>query len=71
MCKATAGIIGVTIQEQARDRFCISWSLRSDVSNRTMKLFINMTMTEILEYSKIEQMKRFREFLQRKSASRK
>ena len=39
MCKTTGGIIGITRQDQARDRFCITWSVRSEVSNSTMKLF--------------------------------
>ena len=41
MCKTTGGIIGKTRQDQARDRFCITWSVRSEVSNSTMKLFNN------------------------------
>ena len=39
MCKTAGGIIGITRQDQARDRFCITWSIRSDVSKNTMKLF--------------------------------
>ncbi|KAH3857895.1 hypothetical protein DPMN_100511 [Dreissena polymorpha] len=39
MCKTTGGIIGITRQDQARDRFCITWSVRSEVSNSTMRLF--------------------------------
>ncbi|KAH3810354.1 hypothetical protein DPMN_138745 [Dreissena polymorpha] len=39
MCKTTGGIIGITRQDQARDRFCITWSERPEVSNSTMKLF--------------------------------
>ncbi|KAH3693807.1 hypothetical protein DPMN_081245 [Dreissena polymorpha] len=39
MCKTTGGINGMTRRDQARDRFCITLSVRSEVSNCTMKLF--------------------------------
>ena len=39
MCKTTGYIIGITRQDQARDKFCITWSVRSEVSNSTMTLF--------------------------------
>ena len=39
MCKTTGGIIGITRQDKVRDRFCITWSIRSKVSNSTMILF--------------------------------
>ncbi|KAH3882444.1 hypothetical protein DPMN_006384 [Dreissena polymorpha] len=39
MCKTTVCFIGITRPNQARDRFCITWSIRSEVSNSTMKLF--------------------------------
>ncbi|KAH3706792.1 hypothetical protein DPMN_066182 [Dreissena polymorpha] len=39
MCKTTGGIIGIKEQDQARDRFCITWSEISNVSYCTMKLF--------------------------------
>jgi len=39
MCKATGGIIGITRKDTARDRFCITWSVRSQVSRDTGILF--------------------------------
>ncbi|KAH3847206.1 hypothetical protein DPMN_017141 [Dreissena polymorpha] len=38
-CKTTGVIIGITRQDQARDMICITWLVRSYVSNRNMKLF--------------------------------
>ncbi|KAH3802238.1 hypothetical protein DPMN_155911 [Dreissena polymorpha] len=35
MCKTTGGIIAITRQDHARDRLCITWSERSEVSNST------------------------------------
>ena len=39
MCKATGGIIGITRKDTARDRFCVTWSVRSQVSRDTGNLF--------------------------------
>ncbi|KAH3873365.1 hypothetical protein DPMN_036599 [Dreissena polymorpha] len=39
MCQTTGGIIGIKRQDQAKDRFCITWSVRSEISNSTIKLF--------------------------------
>ena len=34
VCKSNGGIIGITKSDQARDRFCITWSIRSQGSRR-------------------------------------
>ena len=39
MCKASGGIIGITRSDQARDRFCATWAVRSHVSQETKVLF--------------------------------
>ena len=39
MCKSAGGIIGITRNDQARDRFCVTWSVRSQVSEDTNALF--------------------------------
>lgn len=39
MCKVSGGIIGFTRSDQARDRFCATWAIRSHVSQATKVLF--------------------------------
>ena len=39
MCKVSGGIIGITRSDQARDRFCATWAVRSHVSQVTKVLF--------------------------------
>jgi len=39
VCKTAGGIIGITRQDQARDRFCITWSRKSQVSGETQRLY--------------------------------
>ena len=39
MCKVSGGIIGITRSDQARDRFCATWAVRSHVSQTTKVLF--------------------------------
>ena len=38
-CKMQNGIIGITRNDQARDRFCVTWSERSQISEDTRHLF--------------------------------
>ena len=38
-CKMQNGIIGITRNDQARDRFCVTWSERTQVSEDTRHLF--------------------------------
>jgi len=38
-CKMQNGIIGITRKDQARDKFCITWSERSRISQDTRYLF--------------------------------
>ena len=39
MCNVSGGIIGITRSDQARDRFCATWAVRSHVSQATKVLF--------------------------------
>ena len=39
LCKISNGIIGITRNESARDRFCATWAERSRVSQNTKKLY--------------------------------
>ena len=39
MCKISNGIIGITKNDPARDRFCTTWSERSHISNATKDMF--------------------------------
>lgn len=39
MCKLQNGIIGITRNDQARDKFCVTWSERSRISEDTRRLF--------------------------------
>ena len=39
VCKLSNGIIGITKNDTARDRFCTTWSERSRISEDTMQLF--------------------------------
>ena len=39
MCKVSGGIIGITRSDQARDRFCATWAVRSQISQATKVLF--------------------------------
>ena len=39
MCKTAGGVIGITRNDQARDRFCITWSARSAVTQKTKHMF--------------------------------
>lgn len=38
-CKIQNGIIGITRNDQARDKFCVTWSERSRISQDTRRLF--------------------------------
>lgn len=39
MCKISNGIIGITRNDTARDRFCVTWDERSHVSHDTKVLY--------------------------------
>ncbi len=39
ICKISGGIIGITQNDPARDRFCTTWAERFHVSNATKVLF--------------------------------
>ena len=39
MFKVSGGIIGITRSDQARDRFCGTWAVRSQISQATKVLF--------------------------------
>ena len=39
VCKLSNGIIGITRNDTARDRFCTTWCERSQISEDTMRLF--------------------------------
>ncbi|XP_014670830.1 PREDICTED: uncharacterized protein LOC106811642 [Priapulus caudatus] len=39
VCKLSNGIIGITRNDTARDRFCTTWSERSQISDDTLHLF--------------------------------
>ena len=39
VCKLSNGIIGITQNDTARDRFCTTWSERSQISEDTLQLF--------------------------------
>ena len=39
MCKISNGIIGITRNDTARDRFCITWSERSHITEDTKTLY--------------------------------
>ena len=39
MCKISNGIIGITRNETARDRFCVTWAERSHISHETKHLY--------------------------------
>lgn len=39
VCKLSNGIIGITRNDTARDRFCTTWSERSQISEDTLHLF--------------------------------
>ena len=43
-CKMQNGIIGITRNDQARDRFCVTWSERSQISEDTRHLLVWRTM---------------------------
>ena len=38
-CKIQNGIVGITRNDQARHRFCVTWSERSQISEDTRHLF--------------------------------
>ena len=39
MCKVSNGIIGITRNDPARDRFCVTWAERSHIAHKTRALF--------------------------------
>jgi hypothetical protein len=39
ICKLSNGIIGITKQDTARDKFCTTWTERSEISEQTKRLF--------------------------------
>jgi hypothetical protein len=46
MCKVSNGIIGITRNDPARDRFCITWSERSQISHDTKCLYGRIEIEE-------------------------
>ena len=45
LCKVSNGIIGITRNDQARDKFCVTWAIRSNVSQR-IKILLGETDEE-------------------------
>lgn len=45
MCKISNGIIGITRNDPARDRFCTTWAQRSHISQETKTLYAYSMMT--------------------------
>ena len=38
ICKTAGGVVGITRTDQARDRFCITWSAKSTVTQKTKQM---------------------------------
>ena len=49
LCKLNNGIIGITRNDSARDKFCITWAFRSNISQKMRALY-----TDISGYAKDE-----------------
>lgn len=39
LCKSTGGIIGITQRDQARDRLCVRWAMRSQITHDAKVLY--------------------------------
>lgn len=52
ICKASGGIIGLTRNDQARDRLCVTWSVRTEISQQTKLLFGLLDDEEEITYNR-------------------